>query len=188
MEKNKERSVWLTFDPNLTFIHYPKVMQTTILSTAKNFLEEFNLNYTIHQEDLCNITLVATEVTLECSDVPIHIIINPDTEIVNLVAYYPIYIPNNKRNNIGEFILRANNDILSGGFNLDFNDGEISFQTSFYFDFSKSKIRDMLGRSLNMSLNYIEKYLPGILSVSYGNFGAKEAISHLEFSTNPRLN
>ncbi|MEH2163453.1 MAG: YbjN domain-containing protein [Nostoc sp.] len=91
----------------------------------------------------------------------------------------PVNTPENKRLDIAEFITRANSGMMIGNFELDFADGEISYKTS--IDVEGDRLSFVLiQRVVYANVTMMDEYLPGILSVIYGNLSAEEAIAKIE--------
>ena len=100
----------------------------------------------------------------------------------NQMVFYsicPVKTPESKRLTIAEFITKANYGLISGNFELDFKDGEIRYKTS--IDVENEKLTSALIKQLVFTnVAMMDKYLPGILSVIYGNASPDEAISQVE--------
>ncbi len=152
------------------------------------YLEEFDLEYEITNDHEDNITILATEVFLECGKIPIRIIIEHEPERLCLFTYCPLSIPRGKRVDIAEFITMVNFEIMSGAFKLDFNDGEIGFQSSFFYEQGRIEDKEKLSTIMYLSLFNLETYLPGVLSIVYGDQTASKAISRIQYGTDPKLN
>ena len=98
-----------------------------------------------------------------------------------LFSFYsisPIYVPEEKRTAIAEFITRANYSTKIGNFEMDFSDGEVRFKTSIDVE------NDRLSQALISNLVYanvwmMDYYLPGMLSVIYGGISPLEALENL---------
>ncbi|TAF03410.1 MAG: YbjN domain-containing protein [Nostocales cyanobacterium] len=91
----------------------------------------------------------------------------------------PVNAPEEKRLAVAEFITRANSGMMIGNFELDFNDGEISYKTS--IDVEGDRISNaLIKRLVYANVMMMDEYLPGILSVIYGNVSPKEAIAQIE--------
>jgi len=91
----------------------------------------------------------------------------------------PINAPENKRLAIAEFITRANSGTIVGNFELDFADGEIRYKTSIDVEndrLSSALIKQMVYANVTM----MDEYLPGIMSVIYGDVEPKDAIAQIE--------
>ena len=91
----------------------------------------------------------------------------------------PVNAPEEKRLAVAEFITRANSGMMIGNFELDFNDGEISYKTS--IDVEGDRISSaLIKRLVYANVMMMDEYLPGILSVIYGNVSPVDAITQIE--------
>lgn len=91
----------------------------------------------------------------------------------------PVNAPEEKRLAVAEFITRANSGMMLGNFELDFNDGEISYKTS--IDVEGDRISSaLIKRLVYANVMMMDEYLPGILSVIYGNVSPVDAITQIE--------
>jgi hypothetical protein len=91
----------------------------------------------------------------------------------------PINVPEDKRFSMAEFITRANYGLKIGNFEMDFTDGELRYKTSVDVE------NDRLTTSLVSNLVYanlwtMDRYLPGILSVIYGDVTPVTAVQKIE--------
>ncbi|MGD1715693.1 YbjN domain-containing protein [Dapis sp. BLCC M172] len=89
--------------------------------------------------------------------------------------------PENKRQAIGEFITRANYDMIIGNFEFDFTDGEIRYKTGIDVQgdrLSFALIKQMVYTNVMM----MDQYLPGIQAVLSENLSPLEAITQIEAS------
>ncbi|MFM7370071.1 MAG: YbjN domain-containing protein, partial [Sphaerospermopsis kisseleviana] len=91
----------------------------------------------------------------------------------------PINAPEEKRLAVAEFITRANSGMMIGNFELDFNDGEISYKTS--IDVEGDRISTaFIKRLVYANVMMMDEYLPGIFCVIYGNVSPADAITQIE--------
>jgi len=93
----------------------------------------------------------------------------------------PVNAPENKRQAIAEFITRANSGMMIGNFELDFNDGEISYKTSIDVEGDRLSFA-LIQRVVYANVTMMDEYLPGMMSVIYGNVSPEEAIAQVERS------
>ncbi|MFN6461610.1 MAG: YbjN domain-containing protein [Nostoc sp. DedVER02] len=91
----------------------------------------------------------------------------------------PVNAPENKRLAVAEFITRANSGMMIGNFELDFDDGEISYKTSIDVEGDRLSFA-LIQRLVYANVTMMDEYLPGILAVIYGNLSAQEAIAKIE--------
>lgn len=66
-----------------------------------------------------------------------------------------------------------------GAFDFDFNDGEISFRSSFYCG-DVAPTHDQIDTALNLCVAMMKRYGGGIVKVIYGFQSPKEAIQEIE--------
>jgi hypothetical protein len=91
----------------------------------------------------------------------------------------PVKAPEDKRMAVAEFLTRANYGMFIGNFELDYSDGEIRYRTS--IDVEGSQLTPALVRPLvYANVLMMDRYLPGIMSVIYGNVSPAEAVAKAE--------
>ena len=72
-----------------------------------------------------------------------------------------------------------NYGVVIGNFEMNFYDGEIRYKTS--IDVEGDRLTPALVKHLiYTNVATMDKYLPGIMSMIYGNLSAEEAISRIE--------
>ncbi|PHM08985.1 YbjN domain-containing protein [Nostoc sp. 'Peltigera malacea cyanobiont' DB3992] len=91
----------------------------------------------------------------------------------------PVNVPENKRLAVAEFLTRANSGMIIGNFELDFTDGEISYKTSIDVEGDRLSFA-LIQRVVYANVTMMDEYLPGIMSVIYGNVSPEEAIAKIE--------
>jgi len=91
----------------------------------------------------------------------------------------PVKAPEGKRMAVAELLTRANYGMFIGNFELDFSDGEIRYKTS--IDVEGSQLSPALVKPLvYANVLMMDRYLPGIMSVIYGNVSPAEAVAKAE--------
>jgi hypothetical protein len=91
----------------------------------------------------------------------------------------PVKVPPDKKISVAELITRANYGLLIGNFELDFNDGEIRYKTS--IDIQDQSLTSSLIRQLvYANVVMMDRYMPAIMAVIYGNFSPQQAIAEIE--------
>ena len=83
---------------------------------------------------------------------------------------------------VAEYLLRANYGMKTGGFDFDFNDGEISFRVSLYCgddDFT-APTHEQIDHAIDICLGMVQRYGDGILKVVYGLQAPEAAIQEIE--------
>lgn len=98
------------------------------------------------------------------------------------IAFYsicPVHVSENYRHKLAELITRCNYCLLMGNFEMDFLDGEIRFKTS--IDVNGDRLTFALLRQLiYTNVLTMDRYLPAIMSVIYGNASPEQAIAQIE--------
>jgi len=95
----------------------------------------------------------------------------------------PANAPEDRRMAAAEFLTLANYGLFIGNFELDMDDGEIRYKTS--IDVKGDRLSPALVRPLvYANLFMMDKYLPGIMSVIYGNVEPAEAVAKVEGTAN----
>ncbi len=111
-----------------------------------------------------------------------------DEDVAQCIFYSicPIKVMESKRGMVAEFLTRANYDLAIGNFELDFADGEIRYKTS--IDVKNASLNAKLCQNLvYTNVMMMDKYLPGIMAVVYGDLLPTNAISALENSRESHL-
>ena len=88
-------------------------------------------------------------------------------------------VPKEKRLAMAEFLTRANYGLIIGNFEMDFSDGEVRYKTSIDVE------DDRLSVALIKNLVYanvltMDRYLPGVMSIIYGDVSPAQAIAQME--------
>lgn len=91
----------------------------------------------------------------------------------------PINAPEAKRLAIAETLTRANYGLLIGNFELDFSDGEIRYKTA--LDAEGTTLTTLAIKNLAYAnVLTMNRYLPAIMTVLYGDVAPAEAIAKVE--------
>ncbi|MEA4909462.1 MAG: YbjN domain-containing protein [Chloroflexi bacterium] len=105
--------------------------------------------------------------------------VNEDQDLFFFYSVCPVNVPEEKRSAVAEYITRANYGLKIGNFEMDYQDGEVRYKTSIDVE------NDRLNQALISNLVYanlwtMDRYLPGILSVIYGDAQPESAIIRVE--------
>lgn len=90
-----------------------------------------------------------------------------------------VNVPEEQRQIMAELLTRANYGLAIGNFEMDFEDGEIRFKTSVDVqddEFSPALIKNMVYANVMI----MDRYMPSIMAVLYGNISPNEAIAQVE--------
>ena len=91
----------------------------------------------------------------------------------------PVRVPGGARPAVAETIVRANYGLRFGKLEMDYTDGELRHQVACpLIDGQLEEV--LIARSLGAVLATLDRYLPAILSVVYGNELPKDAVPSVE--------
>jgi hypothetical protein len=103
-------------------------------------------------------------------------------EAYEQVIFYsvcPVNVPPERRDDVAIFLTRANYDLFIGNFEMDYSDGEVRYKTS--LDVEGAQLTTALMKQLvYANVMMMERYLPGILKVTYGEMTPETAIAYAE--------
>jgi hypothetical protein len=102
-----------------------------------------------------------------------------DQEQFVFYSVCPVNPPDSKRLAVAEFLTRANSGMIIGNFEMDFEDGEIRYKTSIDVE-GDSLSSALIKRLVYANVMMMDAYLPGIMSVIYGDVEPKDAIAQIE--------
>lgn len=94
----------------------------------------------------------------------------------------PLNADKEERVKVGEFLLRANYGLKIGGFDFDFNDGEISYRISIYCgeDEFMPPTYEKIDFAVLIGISTVEKYGNALLKVMFGLVEPADAIAAVE--------
>lgn len=100
----------------------------------------------------------------------------------------PNPLPLNRKNEVLEYISRINYDDCFGAFVYDFEDSLVGYHCGFFIDQEMTDFDTHFIRSFQLAIDRIDFYIPGLLSVGFGDKEPSTVINQLEFETDPSLN
>ena len=106
-------------------------------------------------------------------------IVREDARQLIFYSLYPGPVPDEERGAMAELVVRANEDLILGNFELDMEDGTIRFKTS--LDVSQDELTIGLLRPVMLAnVLTMDTYLPAIAAVAEGDTAPKDAIAEVE--------
>lgn len=93
----------------------------------------------------------------------------------------PVNVPDVKMPLVCEFLTRANHNLGLGNFEMNFETGEVRYKTSLdapVSDFTN----EIFNKLVYVNVLTLDRYLPGIMNLIYGNVSPQEAIAQIESS------
>jgi hypothetical protein len=107
--------------------------------------------------------------------------VDEDGDLFQVYGQWPIFVPVGARPAIAEVIARANYGLRLGKFELDCDDGELRFHIAHVLSGGVLE-EELISRSFGHAMAMLDRYLPAVLSVIYGNELPQDAIRHVEQS------
>ena len=111
-----------------------------------------------------------------------NIILRVQKDRLQVISLIAIKADEENRPAVAEYLLRANYGMKTGGFDFDFNDGEISFRVSLYCgdDDFEPPTHEQIDHAIDICLGMVQRYGDGILKVVYGLQAPEAAIQEIE--------
>ena len=105
--------------------------------------------------------------------------VDTDDSLFQVLGCSPVRVPVGGRPSVAETIARANYGLKMGKLEMDVDDGELRFQVSQLL--TEDALDDMvIDRLMGLTMAMLDRYLPAVLSVIYGNELPKDAIRCVE--------
>lgn len=112
-------------------------------------------------------------------DLRCYAIIRVDLEEFLFYAVAPVKVPEEVRTAVSEYLTRANYGLRIGNFELDYSDGEVRYKSSLDFE-GQTLTSDLIRNAIYPAVHTMDRYLPGLLRVSFGGATPHEAIEEVE--------
>ena len=151
---------------------------TEIRAAVENYFETEGAKYTPFDERGVAHATYAVDVKFGHVEVFFHAY--RDMLILHLIV--PLKTGEDERAKVGEFLHRANYGLKVGGFDFDFNDGEISYRVAIYCgsDEFAPPGHEQIDAALTIGLMMIDKYGDGLVKVMFGLAEPEDAIDASE--------
>jgi hypothetical protein len=105
--------------------------------------------------------------------------VDEEAALFQVFGYVSVGIPEGSRPAVAETMARANYGLIIGKFEMDFRDGELRFHASQIL--TADELGDgVIDRLIGTTICMLDRYLPAVLSVIYGNELPKDAIRCVE--------
>ena len=100
-------------------------------------------------------------------------------EVLEVGIQHPIYVQEKFRPVVSEFLTRANNRLVVGGYQFDFEDGEIIYHASQILH--EGRLEDeTIARLFRTCLTTCDRYMGGLMRVMYAGYSAQDAVDLCE--------
>jgi len=107
--------------------------------------------------------------------------VKEDRGILIMYSIASVKIQEKARMAVSEFLTRANYGLILGNFELDFSDGEVRYKTSIRVG-DGALTANLIEPVFLVNLTTMDRYLPGIMAVGFGNQSPEIAIKEIEGS------
>ncbi len=143
--------------------------------TLRNFMEEDDW----HPNQLEGKYIFSTGFSGENGRFACYAQIRMELEQFLFYCVAPVKVPEEKRMEAAAFITRANYGMRIGNFEMDFNDGEVRYTSA--LDFENAELtEEWLKHAMYPAVQTMDRYMPGLMGVMYGEKSAEEAIEEIE--------
>lgn len=149
-----------------------------IREAVEDFFKRDNIKHIPFDDH--NVATAVYSVDARFGHVKIFFLANRDRLVLRMIL--PISAGEEEREKVAEFLLRANYGLKIGGFDFDFNDGEISYRISHFCginDFNPPTY-EQIDFSVVVGLMMVEKYGDALGKVIFGMLDPKEAVESAE--------
>lgn len=148
-----------------------------IRKAVERYFEKENYKYSGFNDK--NVATISFNIKSKLSNADLRIQAQKNHLLIRSIL--PIKAEENVRPAVAEFLFRANYGMKVGGFDFDFNDGEISFRASFYCG-EVAPTHEQIDHAIRVCLRMMERYGDGIVKIIYGLQSPKDAIQEIEGS------
>ncbi|MCR5833948.1 MAG: YbjN domain-containing protein [Selenomonadaceae bacterium] len=151
---------------------------TKIREVIENFFEIANVRHEPFNEK--NNTRATFTINSRFNHVTVYFLVRKNSLILSFTI--PVNAIEKTQKKIAEYLLRANygNDI--GGFDFNFDNGEISYRIPIYCgeeDF-KSPTYEQISRAIVVGMTMVKRYSDGLMNVMYGLTEPVDAVAEAE--------
>ena len=102
-----------------------------------------------------------------------------EQEHMVMYSVLPVFAPPGRRDEVAQFITRANYGMMIGNYELDYEDGEVRYKTSLDLE-DVPEIGLLLRNMIYANVLTMDKYMPGLMRVIYGGISGAEGVREIE--------
>ena len=159
---------------------FGEIVDTTakIRAAVEDFFARDNVKY--HPFDEHNVAKATYSIDTKFRHVDVFFHAYKDKLVLHMIL--PLSADEDERTKVAEFLLRANYGLKVGGFDFDFNDGEISYRTSIFCgsDEFVAPTYEQIDFALVIGMIMVEKYGDALVKVMFGVLEPDDAIESVE--------
>ena len=106
-------------------------------------------------------------------------VMHEEDDVFEVFGCPPFRVPAGARPSIAEAVARANYGLQFGKMEMDFDDGGLRYQVSQLLP--DGQLTDaVIARTFGATIAFLDRYLPALLSVIYGNEPPRDAINRAD--------
>ena len=99
----------------------------------------------------------------------------------------PFVIPEEKRNDVSEYLMRANYARMTGAFEMDYSDGEFAFRNALFCGCSMPD-EETIKFAIQTAKSALDEFGDGVVDIISGNSSPVQALEEVERKQDERLN
>ena len=145
-----------------------------LLPTLVDALNAREWTYTVNEE----LSLLTFGVGGEHSAYNCALFADDETRLVTMIAQSPMRVPHEERLSACELLMRANHGLMFGGFDLDFNDGEVRFKVAVDVEGGTLGV-EAVHSMITVALDMYELWYPPLMKVVYGGISPEDAVAEV---------
>jgi hypothetical protein len=166
-----------------------KISNTNVVPMKEqliNFLNGLEYRFEI-REDSEERTVIQTGISLTVGASDGYIVIHNKISLVEILAYSPVNIPENKRSEVAKFMDIVDSITYVGNLQLNHVSGGVRCKT-YFLHASEMVSLEIIKDNFFEAFNILERYMPGIMAIVYAGKDADTVINDLLGTVNPTNN
>ncbi len=156
-----------------------------MVNTISSVIESMGYDYQILVDNPA-MTVFRMAIALENAKTDCIIDIRIPDKIVAVFIISPVNVPESGRKRLSEFLVMANFGLILGGFEMDMDDGELRYKSSFIYN--EEGEENEFRQHLFNALYTMDRYFPGIMAVLFAGLEPRVAISQINNYIDPKMN
>jgi len=148
---------------------------SSLFDVAVQFFEDDEWNFMeVRPGELLSMAFSGNSGNFEC-----YAIADEESQIFQFISKAPVKVPKDKRLVIAELLTRANYGLPLGNLEMDFEDGEVRYQTGIAVEGDRLTPA-LIKRLVHSNMYLIDLFFPAILKVIYGGVSPEKAVKEIE--------
>ncbi|CAB9506505.1 Pfam:DUF1790 [Seminavis robusta] len=103
--------------------------------------------------------------------------VNEETNVFQYYMGLPVYVPEDKRNDVAVYLTYVNYDTYMGSFEMNMDDGEIRFKNYYKLAEGDGLSTEMVQEVFDSSEERMETFFPGLMAILYTGKDPQEAFN-----------